>query len=276
MGGDYPGPERLADVLLALQKNLPGTVDTIIKEQPRVAKAQADTDIMVSPMYAQSNLDLYKQFGPELNKLGAEIDQQNQRAASQTELGIAQDYGPGLVKVADTLQQGLDPEFYKNKREIGDANSRLLASMDPTKLTGSEVAELESSIARSGGFANPNDTMGVVSNALKFGERGQQKKNNFAQIVQSTASTLPGLRSGINAFEVATRRALTPNSGDARAVTTAQNTGQNAWSTGNNVMNMANQLQAIKAQKSKDVWDKVQQGMEITGSLIQSVGAIAA
>lgn len=275
MGGSYPGPEKMADVLKAMEKNFPGAIRAISGEQMNVAKTQADVDAAVSPIYAQSNMDLYKKYGPEMNRIGSEIDSQNQRAASQTEVGIAKDYGSQLTKLADELQRGLDPEFYKNRASIGKGNEKLLASIDPTKLTGSEIAELESSIARTGGFANPNDSMRTVSNAMQFGSAGNAKKQGFAQILNSVASTLPALRSGISGFEVATRRALTPNSGDARTATTQTNTGQNAWATGNNMMAQATQLQAIKAQKSKDFMDKLQQGVNIANSGLQAVGSIA-
>jgi hypothetical protein len=274
MGGSYPGPEKMASVLAALETNLPGAVRSMMSVQPEVAKVQAETDAAVSPIYAKSNLDLYKEYAPQMAKVATDVERQAQRDSSATEVGIAKDYGDELVGLADRFQRTLDPEYYKTRAAVGDANAKLLSSVDPTRLTGSEVAELESSIARQGGFANPKDTMGVVSNALKFGKRGDEKKQNFANLVATTAGNMPALRSGISGFEVATRRALTPNTGEGRVPTTAMNTGQNAWNTGNNMMQQATSLQAIKAQNSKGLLDQLQQGAQIGSGMTSAISSM--
>ena len=267
--GDYPGAESMDSVLKAMQENMPGVIRAITKEQPYVAGVQAETDAAVSPIYAKSQRDLYDTYGRDINRIGAEIETDNQLAASEREKKIAQQSGGDLVKLADEFQRMLDPEFYAGRKVVGDAQNRLINSMDPTQLSPTERAEVERAIGRSGAV-NPNDAQGTVANAAQFGTALAQKQANFGNVVNQVAQTLPATRSGMSGFEIATRRALGPNSGDAKFTGTQQNTGQNAWQTGNNVFNQAANLQAIKNQKSKDTMDMVLQGTQAFSNVASS------
>lgn len=268
--GDYPGAESMDSVLRAMQENMPGVIRAITKEQPYVAETQARTDAAVSPIYAQSNVDLYDKYGRQINQIGAEIDTANQIAASEREKQIAEGTGADLVGIADKFQRQLDPEFYKTRETIANAQNNLINSMDPTQLSPTERAEIDRAIARQG-VVNPNDVQSAVANASKFGSALEAKKQNFANVVNQAAQTLPATRSGMSGFEIATRRQLGPNTGDQRLTNTQQNTGQNAWSTGNNVFNQAANLQAIKNQKAKDTMDMVLQGTQAFSNIASSV-----
>lgn len=268
--GDYPGAESMDSVLKAMQDHMPGVIRAITKEQPYVAQVQAETDAAVSPIYARSQRDLYDTVGRDINRIGAEIETENQLAASEREKAIAEKSGVDLVTLADTFQRALDPEFYKNRAEVGAAQSKLLNSIDPTQLSPTERAEIERAIGRSGA-ANPNDAQTTVANAAQFGSALNAKQAQFGNIVNQVAQTLPATRSGMSGFEIATRRALGPNSGDQRFLGTQQNTGQNAWQTGNNVFNQAANLQAIKNQKAKDTMDMVLQGTQAFSNIASSV-----
>jgi hypothetical protein len=270
MGSDYPGAEAMDSVLKAMQTNMPGVIRAITKEQPFVAQTQAEIDRDVSPIYAESNTQLYDKYGRRINEIGAEIETANQLAASEREKMIAEGAGADLVGLADKFQRQLDPEFYKTRETVSNAQNRLIDSMDPTGLSPTERAEIERAIGRSGA-ANPNDAQSTVANAAAFGSALTQKQANFSNVVNQAAQTLPATRSGISGFEVATRRALVPNTGDARFTGTQMNTGQNAWQTGNNVMQQAGALEQIKAQKSKDTMDMISQGASAMGSMTSAL-----
>jgi len=265
-GGSYPGPEKMADVLKAMQGLLPGVIQAISKEQMGVAQTQAEVDAAVSPKYAQTQTELYDKYGRQINQIGSEIETANAKEASNREKQIAETTGADLVGLADKFQRALDPEFYKTREAVAAGQQKLLGAMDPTKLSDAEREEVARGLGRMGA-TNPNDAQRTLANAATFGSAMSNKQQAFGNVVNQVAGTLPASRSGISGFEVATRRALTPNTGDARFTGVQQNTGQNAWSTGNNFMNQATSLQAIKAQKSKDTMDMIQQGAQTASSL---------
>ncbi len=269
MGDEYPGAEKMADVLAAMEGLLPGVMRSITKVQPEVAQTQAEIDAAVSPLYAKTQADIYDTTGRRMNQIGQEIETSNQLAASAREKQIADTYGVDLVSAADRLNRILDPEFYKNRTEVSQGISNALASQDPSKLTSAETEAISRGVARRGNV-NPNSTVNTAANAMTFGQALQQKQALFNQTLGTAAGALPSTRTGVNAFEIATRRALTPNTGDSKFVGVQQNTGQNAWNTGNQFMQGATQLQAIKNQKSKDLMDKIQQGTESFSNVMSS------
>jgi hypothetical protein len=106
---------------------------------------------------------------------------------------------------------------------------------------------------------------------MTFGQALQQKQQLYNQTLGTAAGALPSTRTGVNAFEIATRRALTPNTGNNLFTGVQQNTGQNAWQTGNQFMNNATQLQNTKLNKQKDLMDKIQQGTESFNNVASSI-----
>lgn len=266
MGGGAPGAESMASVLNALQTNLPGLSRVITGLQPEVAKVQAETDAATAPVYAQSQLDLLTKYGPALANAAGVADRAAAKQASQTELDVASGTGSELVTLADKLARQLDPEFYSNRAAVGAANDKLLGSIDPTRLTGSEREELEGAVARAEGFKNPRSSMDTVSKALKFGSRLDAKKQNFANLVASTASTMPALRSGMSGINIATGREST--SGAATVPSTPMGTGNNIWGLGGSTVSGATQLQGIQNSRRKDTWDKIQQGVGMASTLL--------
>jgi hypothetical protein len=175
------------------------------------------------------------------------------------------------VTGADRLNRILDPEFYTNRAEVSQGISKALAGQDPNKLTPAELEAVSRGVARTGGSVNPNSTVNTAANAMTFGQALQQKQQLYNNTLGTAAGALPATRTGVNAFEIATRRALTPNTGDAKFTGVQQNTGQNAWNTGNQFMQQATDLQKIKAQKSKDTLDQIQQGTEAFSNVLSSV-----
>ena len=259
----------MSSVIQAMRDYMPGAIQAITAVQPEVARTQAAIDAEVSPAYAATQNKLYDTYGRELNKIGSEIETANQLAASAREKQIADTYGGDLVSAADKFQRMIDPQFYQGREAVGKGITDLLGSMDPTKLSGSERAEVERAVNRSGAV-NPNNAAATAANAMTFGRALQDKQAAFGQALTQAASTLPSTRAGFTGFEVATRRALTPNTGDTKFTGVQANTGQNAWNTGNQFMQQAGQLQAIKNQKSKDLLDQIQQGTQAFNNVVSS------
>lgn len=261
-----PGPETMANVLQSTQQYLPGVIEAISAQQPAVARMQAEVDRDVSPIYANTQADIFDTAGRRLAETGREISSADQLASAKTESDILSQFGPDLVAAATRLMEQADPEYAAQRRLVADANTKLLASQDPTQLSGSERGEVEKAVARQGD-TNPNSTVNTVENAMTYGSALADKQSRFGETVARIAATLPTLRSGIDAFQVATRRPAVPNAGTANFVGGQQGAGQNAWNTGNQFFQNASQMQAEANARKGSVFDSIIKGANAAGGL---------
>lgn len=268
--------ESTAKMMQALIEYLPGLTDVTNALVGPTAQAQAAADAAASPIYAQSNLDLYKRFGPEMNQVGSSIDRANQLAAAETEKQIASGVGRENVALARELQGVLDPEWEALRQQLGSNIGNLITGMgDPNKLSEAEQEAISRGIGRQG-FKNPNSAADAVEAGATFGDALNRRQDRFTQAYSTLVGAIPGLRSGYSGFEVATKRALAPNSGDARTGTTLQNTGQQAYNMSNQLQNNIAGFQQLWASKQKDALDQADQIMGIVGKGMSAVGSMAA
>lgn len=250
MGGNEQNIQESTDSMMkAFRDNLPGVLTALNAQVGPTAEAQYAADAAVSPKYTDLQTKLYEDYAPRLNKVGQDMQAANDLASSQSELALAQGPGKELVSVADQVQRQLDPEAYKARESVGSGLSKLLSSMDPTQLSGSERAEIARSMP---GIANNNSAMDTINNAMTFGSALADKQSRYGNAIAQAASAIPSLQSGISGFEVATRRATTPNSGDTRFQGNTTGSGGNAFSTGNNFLSQvgSNNNQIINKQQS--------------------------
>lgn len=264
--------ESTADMMQALTQYLPGLVGATNPLIAPTAQAQAAADTSVAPLYAQGQLDLLKQFGPDMSRIGSEISRADQLAASETEKQIAQGPGRDLVTSAADLQALLDPEWNATKAAVGKGLGDYLNALgDPNSMTPSEREEVSRGVA-SQGFKNPNSATDALASAEKFGSALKAKQDRFGNAMTMVAGALPNLRSGYSGFEVATKRALTPNVGQAQMTTIPMNTGNNVWNSQNALMGNISQFQNTRLGNQRSTLDQVGQGVNIGGSLIGSIG----
>ncbi len=272
MGNKYQSSnESTAEMYKALQQYAPDALRALLPVTQEQALSQAQTDALVSPVYAQAELDLLKRFGPEANKIGSEIDRANQMAASETELALARGPGRGLVTEADTLQRMLDPEYYKSRELLGEGWKDLLGGMDPNALSGSERAEVERAASRTLGFT-PSAT-NTTANAMTFGKELQNKQSRFGDILTKLSSTLPSMSSGISGFSVATKRNVTPNAGANVAAGVDRNTGGQGWNFMNNSLNQVAGIQRQRDSQRQSLAGIVGDWAGIGGKFIGGVGS---
>ena len=248
------GYESMGSILQSLKDYYPDTAKAINSTLVPTAKAQLEADQSVSPGYAQLNLDLYKNYGPEAARTAAQIDDITQQAASDRELKLAQGTGRQLVTEADLAQKKLDPEFYKQREALSGSMSKYLTNADPS-LTENEREEMRRGMGSTPG--NPDSAIDTAINAGRFGEKFNQKNQAFGQAIGTVAAALPNMRSGINGFEVATRRALNSNTGDARVGSASTNAGNNTYGMASNFMNAATATQTTAQNKQLSMWDKL-------------------
>jgi len=238
-------------------------------------QANLDAQKVLQPQQQQLNYDVYKQFGPLLNQVGADIARQNAVAQSATELDLLKGTGGQTVTVADELLRKINPEYYANRAATSDSYTKLLGSLDPTKLTGGEAAATErannANIVNSGnvGSGSRSATLGA---ALKFDDRLTAKKNQLNQVLSNFGGIQTGSMTNIDPFKVAVGRGSTPDyAGDK--FTGTMNLGNTATQVGQAGMgqmgSMWNNMTQINAQRR----DALDRGMEVANTVANMAGA---
>ncbi len=245
-----PGQESSSAMFQALQQYAPGAIQAISETLPGTAQKTLEAQQQTAPGYAALQNQIYGQYGPEANRIGSEINNQNQLAAAQTEANVAQGPGKGLVNLALQEQQQLDPEYYKSRAATSDALNKWLSSYSPTELSGSELEQINRGISGRQGPLTPS-ALNTVKNAQEFGNAATQRWQNFGNAVLGASSALPGFKSGLTGFEIATRRPLTSNTGENRL---SSPTAIDPQSTANNNFGFANNaLSNIVSQQNAQI-----------------------
>lgn len=259
-----------AAMIQALTQYAPDAIRALSDASGYQASATLRNEQATAPGYAELQNQIYADYGPEANRIGSEIARANALAAGKTEKQLAEGAGGELVTLADAEQRQLDPEFYASRALIGDAIKQYLASYSPSELTGSELEQINRGIsARSGPLTE--SAMNTVKNAQTFGAALTEKWKNFGDAVTKASSALPMLKSGLTGFEIATRRPLTSNTGDARLTSpTIPGTSDainQALSFGGNVLGEIGANQRQRVQKEKDAFDKATSIVGLIGGL---------
>lgn len=256
--------------MAAFVQNLPQLLEAYRNEIAPTAEAQAGADVANAGKYAENQARLYEMWAPILAQVGREQYSADQLNAARTEADIARQYGSSLVGQADKFQRQLDPEFYRNRSEVAAGQRRLLGAMDPTQLSGSEREEVSRALGRQGFGAN-DDLLKATSDAMTFGSALQNKQSAYGAILNSVASSLPTLKSGITGFEVATRRPLTSNSGQSQFIGTQMGLGNQGQGLAQgflgNIGGYTGQWIGNEANLGRNVWDQIGSGVGLIGSL---------
>jgi hypothetical protein len=264
-------------MLQSLAQYGPDAIRAITDVGPYVGQAEQNLNNQLAPQAAALQTKIYGDYGPQINAIGANINRANQLAASQTEAELAGGPGRQLVSEADALQRQLDPEYYANRATIGNAVNAYLSSMSPSTLTPTELEQINRGIsARQGNI--PDSALSTIRNAQTFGNALQQKQQNFGNAIATASSALPGLKSGISGFEVATQRPLISNSGDARlssptAISPTSAMDQN-FGFANNILSNIGANQRTSINKQKDIFDMVNSATSSFGNVASGIGSL--
>lgn len=143
-------------------------------------------------------LEQYQQYAPQFNAVGNQITAQNVAA----EADLMNKYGPQLMNALTSMQQQVDPEYYKMRGETAGNLSRLMSSIDPSgALTPTERDELDKMLLRqnqqAGTSYSPSQT-NITSNAMQYGKEGAnrqaQKQGALTNAIMASNSFLPQSR----------------------------------------------------------------------------------
>jgi len=240
--GDQAAPsanESTAEMMKALTANLGPYMQTLSSQILPSEQAMQDASKVISPQQNQTQLDLLKQFGPQMNKVGTDIEGQNQTARATNDLNVLKGVGSDTVAATKALDQSLNPEFYKSRAAASDANDKLLGSFDLSGgLSGGERTEIERANNKnllSRGVSGAPTGISAIENAMTFGnasnQRKQQNQAGMTSALNATSGFLPASRSGIDPLQTGLGRPSQGNVGQA-GFQGFQQTGNQAYGLG--------------------------------------------
>jgi len=282
MGGDPQAPppnESTAQMLRAYTENLPGLLKVTADNIGPYEQALVDAEKQASPQEAALQAELYSKYGPLLNDTANQITAANQQAQAQSDLNVIKGTGRDLVTQGLETQKVLDPEYYQTRTTTANRLGDLLQSINLNgQLSAGEQAQLQRGISQSNssrGISNNPSQTAALQDALTFGSaqhtRENEAKNQLNSALQTANQALPALKSGQDAFQIATGRSSTGNAGDAKFTGVNTQAGQQATSMAGNLLGTTSQLtqQAndINANR-RDSLDRVNQTLGGVGSLI--------
>ena len=301
-GNDPPAPtaqESTREMLAAMQEGLPGLLDLYKDRLPGFEQSLADVRKTIAPQDQALNLELFKQFGPELNKIGRDIATANEQARAASDLKLLRESGKDLTSEYLKLARQVDPEFFKTRAEGAAGISNLLKDigglpqqrlLDETgQLSGGEQAAIERALNRAGaraGTLNAESPLSTIANAMRFGEAGRARElanraenratmafrpSLLSEALKTTAGFLPTTRSGVDPFQITTGRPSTTDFGTSKFTGIPQGVGNQFFNTANQMMGQTGQFQNtaanINAQR-RDTLDRVNETMSGVGSMV--------
>ena len=135
------------------------------------------------------------------NLAGIEAERKQRMAGAATsadiydpKTGTVKTVGKGVREFEEHAAAYLDPVQKQQAASI----EALLASQDPSKLSGSEMANVERGLGRMGIGVGRTAEMDKYRAALTFGDALAQKQQRLGQALGQTASTAASFKSGIN------------------------------------------------------------------------------
>lgn len=261
--------ESMQSILTALQNSLPGLSKVMRAEYPEYAKSEYEIAKEYSPKWADLQANTMDKEGRRLAAIGRDLAKEEQLGAAANELAIIEGPGKQLAKKAQELGREVDPEYYKSREAIGSAIEKSLGAMDPTKLTPGEIEEINRGLGRNAyAVGSPSST---IANAMTFGSALKDRRSEFSNAITNAATALPGLKSGVDAFQAATQRSVMPNVG-TQQYTGVQTPGvQNANQLGMGAMNTAGSLENTRKQKEKSGFDVAMDSLSTAGSFLKNI-----
>lgn len=212
---------------------LPQVADVIREQYKPQAQAELDIAREYSPELGKLGTQMLGTTGKDMSRIGQELSREEQMSAAQTEADILNGPGSETFRKSLELQKEADPEYYKNRESIiSELDKAFTALGDPNQLSKGE----SEGIARALGRTNSpvSSPMQTISNAMTFGENQAKRRAEHAGLINLRNSSAPALKSGMDAGAVAGRRTVLPNFGQANytgiqtpGLNTANTLGQN-------------------------------------------------
>lgn len=203
--------EGFGDIIVALRKWLPEFADLARSQYDKNAEAELGLMQKYSPQMAQASYDLLSKYGPLFQEYSRQQGAADQMAGAKSDLSILQGAGGDAAREGLKLSKQFDPEFYDQRAKNAGNFDKWIGAMDPTKLTAGEQEEVSRGLGRmSYGVGSPTST---AFNAMQFGSALKDKRDEFGKATMAQNQGLNSMRSGMDPFQMATRRPGMPQQG---------------------------------------------------------------
>jgi len=270
---DLPQP---TDITAQTARSLPALLKAYGSNVLPFETALLDASKVIEPQQIQHAIDLYTKYGPQANKIGADIAAANAKSMAQAELETLKGPGQELFTAGIELDKLLNPEYYKTRSVANDSLVGLINSVNPNALTPTEAAEIERQLARTGELPGSSSWR----HAATFGSALNNKKDRLAQILSLAPSTLQASRSNVDPFLVATGRASfgMPNSGEARLPGYNPNLGNRTIGVGQSVLGTTadtmnnNSNINLQLANANSPWNRALQASQLFSNVVGSFG----
>ena len=276
----YPGSEDIfaaqnssemfLEQKMILEQFMPQIMEQLARSSLPTAQALLDNNKILAPQQAQLEADLFSRYGPGIAGISNQIAADQAKAASQTELDLANTTGADLVRKAVEFQGMVDPEAEATKRSVSAGLQQFLASQGGGKLNASELEQISRGLGRRGDANMPASGLKTLQAAQTFGDAGRKRWAEFGNALGLAASTIPSLRSGISGFEVATRRQVgqdpTARLSNPGFTSANQSNTENIGFANNILSNTAANQKAVAANQ-KSTLGKIGQGVGMVTDL---------
>jgi len=118
----------------------------------------------------------------------------NQADIYSTETGTGKTVGEGMR----AFEEAASPQLAATQAQQAASLQALLASQDPTKLSGSEMSNVERGLGRMGIGVGRTAEMDKYKAAMTFGDALAQKQQRLGQALAQTGSVASSFKSGLN------------------------------------------------------------------------------
>ena len=246
------------------------------------AQATLAAQQATAPGLNELMLQLYKQYGPQLNQVGSDIARQNQTNQASTDAAVMAGPGRDVVSNALELAKMYDPEYFSTRDVTANRIGDLLRSIQlGGALSGSERAEISRAQAQEGarrGNYNAPSNLDTVANAMQFGQAGRnreiQNQNQLGQAIQASTAFLPASRTGFDTFTAATGKGQTANTGESKFAGIQTPDTSTSAGLASNFLNATTGLKTNELQIAANKKDWLDQFSQFTGGLGSAVGAV--
>ena len=131
-----------------------------------------------------------------------EVNREQQRLADMAKTTTRRDQlaqsGEGIAEGLRDFEHTLSPEVQGTQQQAAQSFQQLLAAQDPTKLSGSEMSNVERGLGRMGIGVGRTAEMDKYKAAMTFGDALAQKQQRLGQALGQTSNVVNSLKSGVN------------------------------------------------------------------------------
>lgn len=272
--GGMNAKEGIGSIMNAMRAYYPEMVQLYGQGLKQAAGDEFSVAQQYTPGYAQLAADTMANQGKKLAQTGREIASADTAAAGKAELDLMSGTGTDMARKGLALQQEADPEFFAQQKKLAANTDRLMSSMDPTRLSTGEIEQIARGLGRLN--YNVNSPAQASMNAMAFGDRLANRRNEYAGYLGQQASVMPQLRSGLNMPALATQR-QTPgvNVGLSQMPGISTPGMSSAANSFSGFMSPANAAMQINMNKQASDWQKYGMATKAVGDTIGIVGNVA-